>query len=242
MPERPVLQQSILALGLALAGAFVGYGFMRGHATDRIVSVKGVSEREARANLALWPLHLVIAEADLRVAYARLNDEMHQVRRFLASNGIDTTRLEVQGFSVTDARANQSRDADPGSRYVLRQTIMLRSTEPEKVLAASQRVGELVAAGVVLSSGEEYRSGGPTFLFTDLNKLKPQMIAEATARAREAAEQFANDSHSRLGGIRQASQGVFAILPRDQAEGITEESQIAKTVRVVSTVEYFLKD
>jgi hypothetical protein len=79
-------------------------------------------------------------------------------------------------------------------------------------------------------------------VFTGLNALKPQMIGEATGRAREGAEQFARDSHSSLGGIRQASQGVFEILPRDQAQGISEESQIVKTVRVVATVEYFLKD
>jgi hypothetical protein len=112
--------------------------------------------------------------------------------------------------------------------------------KPDLVLAASQRVGELVTAGVVLSSGGEYGSGGPTFVFTGLNKLKPQMIGEATARAREAAEQFARDSRSDIGGIRRASQGVFEILPRDQAQGISEASQIVKTVRVVSTIDYAL--
>jgi uncharacterized protein len=118
----------------------------------------------------------------------------------------------------------------------------VRSTDPAQVLAASQRVGELVTAGVVLSSGGDYGpGGGPTFVFTKLNALKPPMIAEATARAREAADQFARDSHTSLAGIRQASQGVFEILPRDQAPGISEQSQIEKTVRVVSTVEYFLK-
>jgi hypothetical protein len=101
-------------------------------------------------------------------------------------------------------------------------------------------VGELVSAGIVLSS-EEYRGGGPTFLFTKLNDIKPAMIAEATANAREAAEQFAKDSRTSLRGIRQANQGVFVILPRDQAAGIPEETQVTKTVRVVSTVEYFLK-
>ena len=68
------------------------------------------------------------------------------------------------------------------------------------------------------------------------------MIAEAAARAREAAQQFAADSRSELGAIRQANQGVFEILPRDQAEGISEESQVAKTVRVVSTVDYSLRN
>ena len=113
--------------------------------------------------------------------------------------------------------------------------------QPLLVLKANQHVGELVTAGVVLSSGGEYGSGGPTFIFTGLSKLKPEMIAEATARAREAAEQFARDSRSQVGGIRQANQGVFEILPRDQAPGISQESQMVKTVRVVTTVEYGIR-
>jgi len=205
--------------------------------------VKGIAEREARADLALWPLHLVVSGNDLAAANARLNSQIGAVRRFLARHSIDTTLTELQGFSVSDAYANAYGE-NPGrvlSRYVIRQTVMVRSTDPDRVLAASQQVGELVRAGVVLSSGGEYGSGGPTFLFTRLNELKPQMIAEATARAREAAEKFAADSHSHLGGIRQASQGLFEILPRDQAPGIQEGSEITKTVRVVSTVEYTLR-
>jgi hypothetical protein len=119
---------------------------------------------------------------------------------------------------------------------------MLRSTEPEKVLAASQRIGELVDAGVVFSSGNEYGGGGPTFLFKGLGELKPGMIAEATAQARAGAEQFARDSKSRIAGIRRANQGLFEIRARDEASGMREEGQIDKTVRVVTTVEYFLAE
>jgi uncharacterized protein len=108
-------------------------------------------------------------------------------------------------------------------------------------MAASQRVSELVAAGVILSASGEYGIGGPTFIFTRLNQLKPAMIAEATANARESAQQFASDSRTALGGIRQASQGVFVILPRDQAPGVNESGQLQKIVRVVSTVQYLLK-
>jgi hypothetical protein len=103
-------------------------------------------------------------------------------------------------------------------------------------------VSELIQEGVVLSTRGDYESSGPIFLFIGLNTVKPPMIAEATARGREAAEQFARDSKSRVGGIRRASQGLFEILPRDQAPGIREEGQIEKRVRVVSTVEHFLKD
>ncbi len=75
-------------------------------------------------------------------------------------------------------------------------------------------------------------------VFTGLNDLKPEMFAEATARA----QHFARDSRSVIGGIRQASQGLFEIPPRDEAPGIREESQIQQKIRVVSTIECFLRD
>lgn len=233
----------ILAVALALAGLFVGAGFARGRASDRFVTVKGVAERAVRADLAIWPLHLVAADDDLARAHEKLETAVSHVRTFLAAQGIDTADVALQDFGVTDARANQYAGATrPGSRFVIKQTVVVRSTNPDQVERASQRVGDLVAAGVVLSSGGEYGpGGGPTFVFTKLNEIKPPMIAEATARAREAATQFAHDSHASIGGIREANQGVFEILARDQAPGITEASQIDKTVRVVSTVEYFLK-
>jgi hypothetical protein len=119
---------------------------------------------------------------------------------------------------------------------------MVRSTDPETVAAASRAVGELVDGGVVLSSQGMYGAGTPTYLFTKVNDFKPDMIAEATAEARRAAEQFAEDSGSAIGKIQSANQGVFVILPRDRAMGASEESQLHKTLRVVSTIDYSLKD
>jgi hypothetical protein len=240
--NRPTLPALILAAGVLLAGLCIGVGFARGRADSRYVTVKGVSEREVRADLAIWPLRLVAASNDLAEASRTLRDSEQRLRAFLAQQGIDSSQISVQDFQASDAYANQYGGNQITSRYALRQTVVVRSSDPAQILAASQRVAELVSAGVVLSSGNEYGgNNGPTFLFTGLNEVKPPMIQEATARAREAAEQFARDSRTTLGGIRRANQGVFEILPRDQAPGITEESQIVKTVRVVSTVDYLLK-
>lgn len=242
-PEPAVVAAIVLSVGIALGGWLGGHGFARGRAADRYVTVKGVAEREARADMAFWPLRVVVADNDLGVADARLRGQVAAIRAFLARQQLDTSLVDLQNFSVSDAYTNQYREADRvANRYVIRQTLMVRSQDPERVLRASRQVGELVRAGIVLSSGEEYGSGGPTFVFSGLNALKPAMIAEATARARESAEQFARDSRSELGGIRRATQGVFEILPRDQAPGVDEGGQIVKTVRVVSTIEYSLKD
>jgi uncharacterized protein len=233
----------VLAVGIAVAGLLAGQGFARGRAADRYVSVKGVAEREVKADLAIWPLRVVGADNDLTAANTKLAASITGVRQFLIRHGIDTSQVQLSGFSVNDALAAEyGSNNKPPNRFVIHETMLIRSTHPDQVLAASQQIGELASIGVVVSSGNnEGNNSGPTFVFSGLNTLKPSMIADATARAREGAEQFARDSRSSLGGIRQASQGVFEILARDQAPGITEESQIAKIVRVVSTIDYYLK-
>lgn len=247
MIEREKLGAIILGSAIALAGLFVGFGVSRVRTSDRFVTVKGVSEREVRADVAIWPLQVVGADNQLSVAQSELARAIVNVKQFLARHGIDTTNIELTGFGASDAQTNIYRgDRLPENRFILRQTLLVRSTDPDRVKQASERVGELAAAGVAVSSGAGGEYGGqgmgPAFLYTKLNDIKPAMIAEATARAREAGEQFARDSRSTLGGIRKANQGIFEIVGRDQAPGVMSEGQVAKVVRVVSTVEYFLKD
>lgn len=239
--NRPVVAASILAVGIVLAGGFIGWGFNAGRSADRFVTVKGMTEREVEADLALWPLQLVTADNDLAAAQGRMDQMVERTRAFLRQNGIADDQVSIQAFRVQDAQANAYQGSGGANRFIITQTLMVRSQEPQVVEAASQRVSELVQNGVVLTSGQEYGPGGPTFVFSSLNAVKSEMLAEATARAREAAAEFAAASGSRVGKIRQANQGVFQILPRDQTPGIQEQNQRMKIVRVVTTVQYLLE-
>lgn len=236
-----IIYALIIGVGIAVSGWFIGNGFMQGRAADRFVTVKGVSEREVKADVALWPLRFVATSDELNQARTQIKNSHDGVFDFLKKHGIDSSAAEVQKIEVTDRLADPYRTGPIQSRYIVTETVMVRTENIEAIMKASQAVGELIDAGVVLSSARGPYSG-PTFLFTGVSELKPEMIAEATSKARRAAKQFAKDSGSLIGQIRRANQGVFVILPRDRAPGITEESQRDKTVRVVSTVEYFLKD
>jgi len=232
----------LVAFAVALAGYFVGEGFRLGRKSERIVTVKGLAEREAKADLALWPLRFVAAGDDLPQTQARVERDAQAVRAFLAKQGVKPEEIAVAGVEVTDMQARAYGEGRAENRFIVAQTLTVRSADVDGVERASQAVGELVNAGVALSAEGGPSQTGPVYLFTKLNALKPALIAEATKSARAAAEQFAADSGARLAGIRRANQGVFEINPRDDYPGAFEPRQVLKTVRVVTTVEWLLAD
>lgn len=235
------LGAAVLALGLAASAYLLGQAFTRSRTADRYVSVKGVAEREVKADLAFWPVRFVATGSDLKAVQQRIKADEAKVLAFLERRGIPPHFVEIQQFGVTDLKAQSYRSGPVDERFIVSETLLVRLADVDRVAAASQTVGELVSEGIVLG-GEGGPSPAPTYVFTGLNAVKPSMIVEATKAARTAAEQFAADAGSRLGSIRRASQGVFQILARDEAEGIFEPSQIHKKVRVVSTVDYFLEN
>ncbi|SMO40457.1 SIMPL domain-containing protein [Fodinibius sediminis] len=230
----------LIAIGIALGGWFIGEGFVEARTGDRFVTVKGVSERDVLADMALWPIRFVASGNNLDTVQDKIRQDRSQIQRFLTAHGIAEDAIELQNLEVIDRTAQSYQAGSYENRFILEQTLMVRSEDVMKINRASQDIGSLVEAGIILNS--QYSGSGPTYLFNGLSDLKPEMIAEATRNARESAQQFAHDSGSDLGGIRNANQGVFVILARDKAPMLQEEKQIRKTVRVVSTIEYYIED
>lgn len=241
VPSIGLLSAAVLAVGLAVAGMAAGHGLVESRTADRFVTVKGVAERDVEADLAFWSIGITVPAATIGGAQAEIEGAVSQVHAFLAEHGIPADAVSRDGVQVTD-RATQYSGPEGGQpRFVVTQTLLVRTNDVAAIHAASQAVGRLIQAGVPLANSSGYGQIRPTYVFTGLNDVKPAMIAEATASAREAAEQFAQDSGSEVAGIRRANQGVFVIQARDQGPGIDEAGQRFKTVRVVTTVEYYLE-
>jgi hypothetical protein len=232
----------LIAIGLGIAGWQIGQGFREGRAAEGYVTVRGAIEREVKADLAVWPLAFTATGNDLAAAQAKIAADEAAVREFLAANGVPAAALSAQGLEVNDLLAQIWRSGPAENRFILTQRLIVRTNEVDLVAGLSSRIGELVARGVILGGAQDGPSGGPSFIFTRLNDIKPAMIAEATRSARQGAEEFARDSGATVGGIRRASQGVFQILPRDDVAGLPEPRQVMKIVRVVATIDYRLID
>jgi hypothetical protein len=215
----------VVSAGIAGAGWLVGKGLSDMRSLDRFVTVKGLAERDVMADRAVWPITYVVTDDVLQNAQAKIESDTTALLAFLETHGITKDMTELQSLQVTDQLAQSYRSGPIESRYIVSQTIQVRTDKIEAVVAATQ----------------DYNPG-PSFMFTKLNDIKPEMIAAATANARESAQQFATDSGGHLGGIRRATQGLFQILPADGAPNTMESQQINKTVRVVTTMEYLIED
>lgn len=237
MDTRSVTASVILAVGIAGGFALLGSNISSGIESfvnrDRIVTVKGLSERQVKADRVIWPVGFRELGDDLQDVYGRIEKRKDQVVAFLKEAGLTDAEIEVASPQVTDAQAEMYANQKSRYRYSMTQTVTVSSDKVDLVRDLLVRQSDLIKAGVTLVGDYSWRT---SFQFAGLNTVKPAMIEEATKNARASAEKFAQDSGSSLGKIRRANQGQFSITDRDS------NTPYIKSVRVVTTVEYFLKD
>lgn len=222
-------------IGLSALGYLLGDAAIEYKQYDRSVTVKGLSEREFEADIVIWPIQFTAAGNDLESLYGSIEQSTVKTQAFLNNNGISREEVTLSVPAITDKSAQQyGNNAKPEFRYTAFQIITVYSKNIAAVRSVMGSLSELGKQGIVFTGGN-YQSA-TEYIFTRLNEVKPEMIEEATRKAREVAEKFASDSNSVLGKIKKASQGQFSISERDK------NNPHIKKIRVVSTIEYYLSD
>lgn len=225
-----LLSALIVAVGIFALGLCIKAGIDNVAFRDRNVTVRGLAEREVQANLVTWPISYNLVGNDLQSLYDRVTSTNAIITRFLTSNGLDSDEISVNPPDIYNSEANRYNSNIPAFKYSVSCTITVNSSKIDTVRSLLNRQMELLKEGVAFSNSYI------NYQFTELNSIKPEMIAEATKNARLSADQFAADSNSRVGKIKTASQGQFSIDDRDSS------TPYIKRVRVVSTIVYYLED
>lgn len=222
---------AILAVGLIVGGYLLGDGLTRAREADRSVTVRGLAEKDVVADLATWTIAYSASANDMASAQASVDQDTAAIRAFFTELGFAEEALQPTGVNVS----SYTQDGVP--IFTVRQRMTLRTNDIERAQRAVRRQFDLVRRGVLLEEGS-----GMAYTFTKLNDVKPEMVAAATKDARRAAEQFAEDSDTSVGGIKQATQGYFEITGRDgEGGGWGVADTPFKRVRVVTTIDFYLR-
>ena len=229
-----VKEALVLAIAILGLGAFLYCAMMHTKDRERIVSVKGLSERVVKADFVIWPIVYKELGNDLSAIYETVQTKNATLEKFLRDNGIDESEISRSSTDIVDAQSELYNNDRRAFRYVATVVLTVASKDVDKVRKLMGRQGELLKQGIAFSEGDyRYRK---VYSFNGLNEIKPEMIDEANKNARVTAEKFALDSDSKLGKIKTATQGLFSIEDRD------ENTPYIKKVRVVTSVQYFLED
>ncbi len=229
-----IISAAILAVSVVILGLCLKSGIDSFVNRDRQVTVRGLCEKEVEANKVTWPIVTKEMGNDLPTIYDNIQKNNQALLSFLKQNGIEESEISINAPQVTDNMANSYDASRIVYRYSVTNVMVITSSKISKVRDLMSKQAELLRQGIAVVAGDwNYPT---TYEYTDLNSIKPEMIATATANAREAADKFAADSHSHLGKIKTASQGQFSIEDRDQY------TPYIKTVRVVTYITYELRD
>lgn len=221
-------------IGLIVLGLQFPRAVEKFRSFDRTVNVKGLCEKEVKADKVIWPVVYKVMANDIQSVYDQTDAGNAIIRTFLESGGIKADEITVSVPKISDKYATEYGSNDRAYRYIATNVLTVCTSDVDAVLALMSRQAELLKKGVV--TGGNSWENPVEFRYEGLNDIKPQMIEEATMNAREAAEKFAKDSDSRLGKIKTANQGTFTIENRDS------NTPYIKNVRVVTSVTYYLRN
>ena len=228
------ISAALIALGIVILGLCIKAGIDNFSNRDRVVTVRGLCEKEVNANVVTWPIVTKEMGNELPAIYNRIQASNNAILDFLHANGITDAEISVNAPDVSDVQANAYNQREQLYRYIVTNVIVVKSEKVDKVNELIKKQTELLKQGIAIVAGDY--SYPITYDYTELNSIKPELIAEATRNARQAADKFAEDSESDLGKIKTAAQGQFSIENRDQY------TPYIKTVRIVTYITYYLED
>ena len=223
-----------IMVGLVVLGMMFPRAVEKYRSYDRTVNVKGLCEKEVKADKVIWPVVYKVVANDIQSIYDQTDRSNETIVDFLKAGGIDVSEITVSVPQISDKFANEYGNNDRAYRYIATNVITVYTDKVDDVLSLMSKQSDLLKKGIV--TGGNNWENPVEFKYEGLNEIKPAMIEEATMNAREAAEKFAKDSDSRLGKIKTANQGTFTIENRDS------NTPYIKKVRVVTSVTYYLKN
>lgn len=188
------------------------------------VEVKGLSERIVKADVAIWSISFEVKSNNVDTLYAEIDRNLKSIQTFLTEKGFENSEINV-------APINVFQDTYQGSlfRYNANTQLSVYTKKVDLVKSTSKNTLELLKKGVAMSQNNV------SFEFSDINSIKPEMLAEAIKNAKASAKQFAIEAGSKVGSIARGNQGVFDITDKDIG------SPEYKKIRVVSTLRFLLK-
>lgn len=225
-----------MAVALVLSSIVGAWAYTHAKNGEQVITVTGSARKRIKSDLVVWRAGVSYQAPQLSDAYKALSDNVPKVKQYLISKGVAENQITISSISSTTMHAKNSNGEETGeiTGYSLRQELMVRSTDVDKVEKLAREATELINQGILLESSP------PEYLYTKLGDLKIEMLAEAAKDAKVRAQQIASSTGSSIGSVRTARMGVMQITPADSNDvsdsGMNDTSSLEKDITAVVNV------
>lgn len=239
---KQILPIAIIAIAIIVGVWILGSAYTYKFKALENITVTGLAEKDFASDQIVWTGNYSRKMMDLKSAYALLKTDESDIRNYLQSKGLKPQELVFSAVAIDKDFTNKF-DADGkqvGSEftgYVLKQNVTVDSKDIERVEQISREVTELIERGI------EFNSSSPSYFYSKLSELKIDLLAKASADAKQRAETIAKNAGSSLGKIKTASMGVFQITGKNSNEdfsygGVFNTSSKNKTASITVKVDF----
>lgn len=239
------LSSLIIALAVIISVVLLSNAYRYKFKAQETVSVVGLAEVDFTSDLIVWEGSFSRKSMELREAYNALKNDENEIRTYLRGKGIPDSAIIFTAVDINKEVAHIYDRAGniAGSNfagYTLTQKVKIESMDIDKVEKLSREVTGLIEKGI------EFSSSTPLYFYTKLAGLKMDLLAKASADAKERAETIAKSAGTGLGGLQKANMGVFQITGKNKNEdfsygGSFNTEDKFKTASVTIRMEYLLR-
>ena len=238
-----------LIIGLCIMASCAAIAFGLSHFRSESVhtiSATGGANVDFESDVIIWRGSFFFFDYTSKSAYDKIKNDSAQVKKYLMNNGI--TEDEIVFNSVDIYKTYKDIYDDNGNYigreqdgYSLEQSVVVTSSDIDKVELISRDISTLLETGVELTSE------APEYYYTGLDELKLGLIESATQNAKERIDIMAENSDAKLGKLRNSSLGVFQITAKNSGtgsysyDGAFDTSSRHKTASITVRLEYDLK-
>ena len=225
-----------LAVALVLSSIVGAWAYTHAKNGEQVITVTGSARKRIKSDLVVWRAGVSYQASQLSEAYKALSDNVPKVKQYLISKGVKEDQITISSISSTTLHEKNSDGEETGqiTGYSLRQELMVRSNDVDKIERLAREATELINQGILLESNP------PEYLYTKLGDLKIEMLAEAAKDAKVRAQQIASSTGSSIGSVRTARMGVMQITPADSNDvsdsGMNDTSSLEKDITAVVNV------
>ncbi|MFA6252305.1 MAG: SIMPL domain-containing protein [Candidatus Paceibacterota bacterium] len=236
-----IIAALILGVFFVVGISWIDNTWLEVKASDNSLSVTGSAKKTVTSDIAKWnsSFSRKVTEEELKNGYATMKNDEAIVIKFLKANKVEDAEITISPVSLQKEYNYAKEQADAPQEYTLMQTVLVQSSDIEKIKNISKGAQTVINQGVIFSSGS------PEYYYSKLPDTRVELLPDAMKDAQSRAESIAGTTGKKVGTLKAASVGVVQVLQPNSVDisdyGNYDTSTVEKEVMVTVKASFTLK-